>query len=276
MIQNFLKRTHLDKKDYIETVENIISSLDNNAKEKSSLLIYGSFIKNTFNPGISDLDGILYFEDKFVLNKAMLKKINLELSEFKKSRSFYPELDLTILDAGNSKDGRFLSYNENIMMVFKSNKNSKLTYGKNFVNKMSPVYLTDPTETRLSMNLEALRKYLVFKRNSSNLDFELNSQFNCFQYIRRLGVKVATLLEEKDLEKKEGIEYLISTFPSINFSALKEIETNFNNINSLRNFLIDNKENAVKLIEEGTECYELVLKKITEEHPAKGIKNSRT
>jgi len=220
------------------------------------------------------MDGVLCLNDRFITDKQKIGEFNDYFSDFCRKNINVPDLDITTIDAGNAKDGRFLSYNENIIEVFKRDNLSNIVYGKDFRKTLNPMKLTDPTESRLAFNLEKIRNYLCFADNSGNLQKDIKGKFSCFQYIRRVGVKVCTLLEEEHIEKEESLEYLSKKFGDIDVEPFKKVNFYFKDIGKLTSFLIKS-EKSKKLLEESLTCYETILKEIVDKYSAKSVRDKK-
>ena len=277
-MSHFFRRQAITAERYGQAVGALVSALDKGVQKTgvgASLLVYGSYCKNRAIPGISDIDAIVLVHSPFHIPQEFSRTVNKEFATFYVSHKFVPDLDITVIDSGHMGDGRFMSYSETLSAVFSSPEQSTIVYGEDFRDSLQLVRLFDSCEARLAFNLEKLRKYLLLFQNTSSPDAEMHTRLNSFQYIRRIGVKTATLLDKEDLEKEASVLYLEQHFPDIDFSPLKKVNSSFKSTGSVME-LVAHREKSTALLYSSLAMYESLLKSIVEQYPMRSVIQNRS
>lgn len=274
MRYEFLERKVVSGTDYQKAVETVRSVMEDTAGEKVSFLVYGSFLDDRLMPGVSDIDMVLFFWDRFVLDTNLLRTIGKELRNRFSCLRFDVGwfFDGSVIDLGTAEDGRFIPHNDNFSKIFEARDgDARLVYGKQFVQFMNPVTLVDPVEARIAYNLQSLRLYLLFGRcnykwiNGTNPFRELK----VFQQIRSLGRKVMQLVDHGNIslakDKNKSYQAMKHFFPAVDFAPLDDVETIFQNRDKVVDVLMNGQ--TLDLLFGSLECYEQMVQQIVKTLP---------
>jgi hypothetical protein len=279
MRYEFLNRKAISRDVYQEVLKIITDCLFKATDSKASLLLYGSLCDDRLKPGISDIDLILFFWDEFVLDPAMMCRVSDSLMEqlhkIRFDTGWY--LDVSILDLGNAKDGRFIPYNDNFSKVFFPHTgDSELIFGKPFVGVLNPVSLLDPVESRIAYNLQSLRAYVLFGRCNErwNQGGSAGRELKVFQQVRSLSRKVVDLVNPDQMQilkdKNKCVIELQKAFPNIDISILAAIETMFRDKDLVIDTILGCK--AFPLLVKALTCYETILKEAVQRLPMRSMR----
>lgn len=274
MRYEFLERKVMRAEEYQQAVDIVTQTLKSVAGKHASLLVYGSFLDDRLMPGVSDIDMVLFFWDKFVLPPDLMRNLSHEFRD-RFSRLRFDTgwfFDASVVDVGNAQDGRFIPHNDNFSKIFDAKSgDGRLLCGKEFVSAMNPVTLVDPVEARIAYNLQTLRLYLLFGRCNAKWVSGVNPyrELKVFQQVRSLGRKVMQLVDPGNValakDKKASFVAMKRAFPAIDFSGLDAIEVLFQDKNGLVDTLMSGE--TFGLLLSSLTCYEKMVQRIVETMP---------
>lgn len=268
-----LRRKALTRDTYERTVETVSIALKTKGKA-TSLLVYGSFLDDRLQPGVSDIDLVIYFWYDVVLPRDTLAELASELRERLLEVSFDAPLllDASVIDDGLGRDGRFIPQNDNFAKVFDDDLgDSRLIHGKPFTSRIRPVSLVDPVEARLAYNLQAMRLHLLLGECQTNVLQRSGGQktLHLLQHARSLPRKIVALLDPeafaKIKDKKASLKRAEQLLPETDFTAFRKAEKLFQNATDVIDAVAAG--NCTALLFDMLGGYESALKNIVESHP---------
>lgn len=259
---SFLERRAVNAEYYHRILNTLKTAVQANSPH-CSLLIYGSnaFQRSDLKPGISDIDGILYFNADVVTDKKLLRGMNEYLiGNFNIIRpspmSFL--IDIAVVDKGIANDGRYIPYGDSFNETLHQAHDLDII-GNDFRKEINLVDKVSPLEIKLGSGLNSLRRYILFESGNQHID-KYNAPFRCMQILLGLGRKVASVADNQPIERKaEGVEYLKKRFPKRGISAIEQILSLNQDIRKLTDFLSVSSDKMYDLIAEGTTAYEEIL-----------------
>src|SRR3989338_1012278 len=89
---------------YTSFEREFITGLSRLDLEGLSLMLFGSYVRRDYDPGRSDIDGILIFPDDVVINKKNLLACGHVLAEAQQENHI--PLQITVTDLSTARDGR--------------------------------------------------------------------------------------------------------------------------------------------------------------------------
>ncbi len=280
MRYEFLERKVMRGDIYRRVVDTIVQVLQKVADKRVSFMVYGSMLDDRLMPGLSDIDMLFFFWDKFVIDRALMKEIGCamreQMSQIRFDLGWF--LDVSVIDYGNARDGRFIPINDNFSKIFDmKGGDSELRFGKGFSDLLTPMVLVDPIEARLGFNLQALRSHLMFGYCNARYADGVNPgrELKILQQVRSVARKTMQIVQPANIQlakdKKESLKALQAFFPSVDHGPIVRIEKLFCNRNRLINILVGATETHEILLD-ALRWYESVLREIVQHLPAHSIK----
>ncbi|MDO8555073.1 MAG: nucleotidyltransferase domain-containing protein [bacterium] len=195
-------------------------------------IVYGSYANGNWRDGLSDLDGILYFNKNLfarTISTRELLVVQLKIRDlyneipFLKKKNFFS--DVFILDKFHGDDGRFMIYDKNfIQRLLVVNKNYSVAWGNNFLSSLYPVSLRHQEEFQMAMYLQEVRKFLIFEIPRLSLLTTRREIPEVYKFVKALPRFVHIIIGEPINSIKEGLDALCKRFPDINYDPLYELE----------------------------------------------------
>lgn len=191
--------------------------------EGLSLMLYGSYARGDYTPGLSDMDGIMIFPDDVVLDKNIFYDTAGIVCGAMHGTNV--RLDITPTDLAIMRDGRFNSYAPPFARAFA--KDGKVIVGPDYRNEISfelpdKIYQNEVREVLRKTRENFLMSVYSMKRNYTgfvdNFQKSLNGISNCSR-------RMAHMVDGKDREGRfEAVEFLSEVFPEFHYGPLKWIE----------------------------------------------------
>ena len=176
-----------------------------------SFFIYGSYMREDFVPGISDLNGFLILNDFFITNKSSLTALSsIRVNALENSNNRI-KTKFNVLDKGIAEDGRFLVYSADYVDFLK--KNAVKKYGEYNLENMNGDNYDNAEQVSILNNLNDIRKgffYNEVKSYSNKKDF-YESAIKKFVMLPK---QLINLSKNELIEKKEeSLETFLKEFP---------------------------------------------------------------
>jgi hypothetical protein len=240
-----------------EDYEKFLNEFSNGLKfiKGISFFIYGSYLRDDFVPGRSDVNGFLVLNDDFVTNKNSINSLADILIKSLDDSNKNIITKFKVLDKGTALDGRFLTYSEDYVGFLK--KNAIIKSGKYNLEDMNGSDYKNPERVSISNNLNDIRKGFFY----NEFNYYLNKRDfydNVIKKLSQLPRQLITLSENKLIEKKdESLETFSKEFPDYDCFFMKEVNELMNDSIKYENFF--NEEHLSE-----NECFSFSLKCLTE------------
>src|SRR3989338_5127420 len=146
------------REQYVDFERKLVHGLQSLNIEGLSLLIYGSYVRGDFNPGRSDIDGILVFPSDVVIPKKNLQRASIAIQEAQ--RGNHIPFQVTVTDLRTMQDGRFNSYGPSFQPYFA--EEIRILVGTDHTPTFRYELPTVDEQTPLRFNLRKTRTGLLF------------------------------------------------------------------------------------------------------------------
>lgn len=183
--------------------------------------LYGSFLREDFCSGISDVDGGFVFSNNVVLPREKIEGLSRLLSSSGINKIGVENVQFNLLDSKTSIDGRFLSYGNSYVPYLK--QCIKIPAGINLVEGFNSVGYKNEILSALSMSLRKVRNFVLMQ------DFieeraRVKGAKSC---VKSLWDAPKRLLEisgkEFNYERRSATERFCGLFPNYDADYLKEV-----------------------------------------------------
>lgn len=259
---NQLDKLQISESNYNQFVNIFSRELSNIGNPDISLMIYGSFIRNKYTPGRSDIDGVLILPNEVITDKDMF----LECSQaFKRAKigNDIP-LQISVSDLGSIQDGRINSYGDDFKDYFLNE--GEILIGPDYRDRMDYFPVKDGVLQTLSFNLRKSRTGLLnclydsefdYKRFEKTFEKGIDSTINSSKKIKQL------LENELELNKFGAIQYVKEKFPQIDAEPLDIINNLYNDFSKF-NKIKQNKGQMINLWLKSLTTNEQIIKQYIE------------
>lgn len=209
------------RENYEEFAHSLIRGISN-LDDGMSLLVYGSFARDDYTPGRSDIDAILVLPN-IISDKRSLKSISKIYTEAQQGN--HVPFQLTVTDKVSLQDGRLNPYMADFEKYLKSD--AVLLVGDNPLRHMNCLHAKDGILTTLTFNFRKARS------NLCQFDFELEENPRSFfkYYVKALDAcvnasrKIPQLMTGEPVRGKfEGKLMLPELFPTLDLTILNKLE----------------------------------------------------
>ncbi len=210
------------REQYVDFERKLAHGLQSLGIDGLSLLIYGSYVRGDFDPGRSDIDGILVFPSDVVIPKKDLQRASIALREAQ--RGNHIPFQVTVADTRTMQDGRFNSYGPSFQPYF--------------AEEIRILVGTDPTptfryelpildeQTPLRFNLRKTRTGLFFAAYDQETDYRtFLGKFNKSLDAVSRGSKQILYMMDGQLRKNRfsASEAIRSIMPEVDIDTLLRI-----------------------------------------------------
>jgi hypothetical protein len=203
-----------------EDYEKFLYEFSNELKsiKEISFFIYGSYLRDDFVPGVSDLNGFLVLNDPFITNKDTITSLASILDNSLKVSNTRIRTKFNIFDKGIAADGRFLVHSKDYVDFLK--KNAVRKYGEYDLEDMDGSDYKSPERVSISSNLNNIRKgffYREFNHYLNKRDFYEEVIMKLSQFPRQLiNISGEKLIEEKE----DSLKAFLKNFSEYKDSSL--------------------------------------------------------
>ncbi len=245
------------KENYSKFLEDLISGLRPLA-EKSSLMIYGSYVRGDCNYGRSDIDGFVFLDDNVVIDKGHLKFVG-EVFCDSLERNKVP-IQFNVVDSRTMKGGIFNSYTPDFETYFQ--EEGRFLLGENRLGEFAYKMPKYPSLIPLNFNFRKSRAGLMLAEyNSRNNYVRFLEQFEkSLQAVSRGSKQVIQLMDDVVRPNRfSAIAELPKIFPEIDISPLRRIRKLFTN-NDMMDRLYRDEEGVMEIWTESVTFFEEVIR----------------
>jgi len=210
------------RENYADFEKKLVEGLRSLGIDGLSLLIYGSYVRGDFNPGRSDIDGLLIFPDNVVIVKEHFQQASLVLREAQ--RGNHIPFQVTVTDLRTLQDGRFNSYGPSFQPYFA--EEIRILVGTDHTPTFRYELPTVDEQTPLRFNLRKTRTGLLFAaydRETSYTTF-LNRFCKSLDAVSR-GSKQILYMIDGQLRKNRfsARDVIIAMIPEVDIEPLDRI-----------------------------------------------------
>jgi predicted nucleotidyltransferase len=254
----FLSRImiNLSKKDYFSFIENFTDEVSRIPPE-SCFYIYGSVANGEFNPGRSDIDGVIILNSGVLTPKKEIFELSDAMSKILKKAKIKTQFN--ILDREICRDGRFLSYTTDYTDYFK--ENAKILSGPDYIKEMNGLDFKSGFLYNASFNFsgpKGVRNTLLYSLTYDDSDFKYNIS-KSLEKTAKFPTKLFWLASGEIIpsRKKARVE-LEKLFGEMNLSYIDEVNYFLDNPNRLDS-LMSNRYKSVCLLKNCVESVENMI-----------------
>ncbi len=154
--------------DYDGFIKVFSSGLEELEIDGLSLMIYGSYVRNDYVAGRSDIDGALIFPDEYVIDKENLARCS-DVLKRALSKHEIP-FQVSVNEIATMRDGRFNTYTAEFKDYFA--REGKVFLGPDYRGKMGFEEEKSGDLHAMSFNLRKARTGLLFLEHELSKDYE--------------------------------------------------------------------------------------------------------
>ena len=193
-----------------------------------SLMLYGSFVREDYDLGRSDIDSVLTFPHDVVIPREFMHEASVIVHEALKGNNV--PFQVSPVDIKTMKDGRFNSFTDDFYDYF--NQEGIVVVGPDYRREMVCLQYKRGEESVLSHNLRKTRQGLLFSEHYRNEDYEkLLESFGATLRSASRGSKQLLFLADGELRlnRFSALKELPKHFPEVDVSPLEKIRYLFTN-----------------------------------------------
>jgi predicted nucleotidyltransferase len=220
------------KEDYSALEKKIVPWLKAARIQGLSLTFFGSYLREDFLPGISDIDCILIFPDDVVINKKSLQKASIVLYNSLRRNSV--PFQASAADLTTMKDGRFNTYNPTFKKYFKNER--RVILGPDYIPECRFVMPKYPDQSELSYNLRKARNGLLFAEHDKREDYEsfLYKFDKSLKAVSRGSKQLLSMVDQKlRINRFSALREIPGIFPEVDTGPLERIKFYYHNLDKL-------------------------------------------
>lgn len=245
------------REQYDECISGLVRSLDGIGNRNISFFVFGSFLRNDFVVGRSDVDCMLCFPDDVVINKNELMHVARAYAD----ASCHP-LQATICDVCTMRDGRFSSYNVSFKSYFRTEGRS--FFGPNYTSEFCYTHLNHSESEALRYNLRKVRQGLfeaprMMRKEAVYLEF-LQRFKKALDAVTR-GSKQLYFAKTGDFEASRfsALAKIEREFPGTDVSVLERLRWYYDHPKQM-DVVYRNGNVALELWISATNCFEQMVR----------------
>lgn len=245
------------KENYINFLEKLCEGLKP-LEERISLMIYGSYIREDYVPGRSDIDAVLVFSGDLIINKNELSKASHAFSSAQKTNNI--PFQVTVTDLRTMQEGTFNSFGPDFRPYFADEK--KILVGKDYTPSFTYTMPEHPDLIPLRFNLRKSRTGLFFAEYEKSEDYKkfLNMFNKTLDAVSRASKQILHMIDG-NLRKNRfsALEELSEVFPEVDTAPLIKIKELYHNLDDL-NRLYFNTPELMKVWNDSVTFFESIVK----------------
>ena len=211
------------KEEYQELVNELVSRLEQeNVFTNHSLLVYGSFLRGTHVPGISDIDGLFVFPDDVVIDKERFLLFTKIFSEVDQATTI--RLQIKPYDMRTLIDGRFSTFGEDFGEYFSRERHILL--GEDFTQNMQYFNQITHNSHYIAKNLRNSRMMFIGIEQQQEEDYRGFLDTLDAVCDMSLGVtkRIKLLMTNRvSDEKLSCLDFVGEKFPEVDLAPLRRI-----------------------------------------------------
>src|SRR3989344_4081341 len=245
--------TRPKEQNYQDFVEKLKGGLGNLGEQGVSLMLYGSWIREDYVAGRSDIDAVLIFPDEVIIDKQKLNTASKVLAQAQRGNNI--PFQVTVTDLRTMQDGRFNSFDPNFEAYF--GEEGRILVGPDY-RKLFTYYIA------IHSDQNALR----FNLRKSRLGLLLLERFNkTLDATSRASKQVLAMLDG-NLRKNRfsALEELSKVFPDLDTEPLRRIKSLYHNLKDLDK-LYGHAEELAVVWNESVTFFESLVKSYLDNNP---------
>ncbi|MBI4116869.1 nucleotidyltransferase domain-containing protein [Candidatus Pacearchaeota archaeon] len=216
------------RKNYDSFLERLVAGLEKLNNPEICLMLYGSYVREDFVPGRSDIDGVLIFPRDVIIGKSVMRYLSKTIANAQRGNNV--PIQITPTDLRTMSDGRFNSYEENFKNYFK--EEGKIIFGHDYRDRFRFEPPSISEQTPLRFNLRKSRIGLLHSEYDKEKNYgkfleNLNKAMNAASR----GSKQILFLMDGKLRKNRfsALDEIRNIFPQVDTKPLKRIKDIYDN-----------------------------------------------
>lgn len=246
------------EQNYQDLVEKLRTGLKNLGNQEISLMLYGSFVRGDYVPGRSDIDAVLVFPDKVIIEKKRLNAVSKILAEAQKGNNI--PFQVTVTDLTTMQEGRFNSFDPNFQAYF--SEEGRIIFGPDYKKQFTYSIAIHSDQNALRFNLRKSRLGLLLFEHDKEADYErLLERFNkTLDATSRASKQILTMVDG-NLRKNRfsALEELSKAFPDLDTEPLEKIKRIYYNLRDLDR-LYKNPNSLIAVWNDSVTFFESLIK----------------
>ena len=253
------------EQNYQDFVEKLKGGLGNLGEQGVSLMLYGSWIREDYVAGRSDIDAVLIFPDEVIIDKQKLNTASKVLTQAQKGNNI--PFQVTVTDLRTMQDGRFNSFDPNFEAYF--GEEGRILVGPDYRKLFTYSIAIHSDQNALRFNLRKSRLGLLLLEHDKEEDYErLLERFNkTLDATSRASKQVLAMLDG-NLRKNRfsALEELSKVFPDLDTEPLRRIKSLYHNLKDLDK-LYGHAEELAVVWNESVTFFESLVKSYLDNNP---------
>lgn len=243
---------------YADFMGKLTSGLEELNIPGMALMIYGSYVREDYNLGRSDIDAVWIFDNDVIINKEHLLACSKVLAYSLKGNNV--PFQVTVSDLKTMKEGTFNSYNSSFKGYFESE--GVFIVGPNYLPEFTYAKYKHAEQNPLAFNLRKVRNGLLFFEHEINKEYKLfvkrfESVLNATS---RASKQIMFMHDDKlRVSRFSAVDAISQEFPEVNIEPLKRIKYLFNNLGELDK-MYHQKDEMLKLYCSSLTTFEQMVK----------------
>lgn len=249
------------KEDYDKSLEYFGQAL-RDLEEDLCVFIYGSYLRDDFVPGRSDLDGGIIVQSDVVIPRNIYSELSRSFLEVAKKFEGV-QLNFNLLDFSTSQDGRFLSYTDDYTDYIKGH--GRVVFGENYLDCLNGLNYRYSVLESIAFNLRKVRNHAL--RFDSYTPQEFRGAFNTtLKTLADMPKKLVHIRNGSLILGNSSVNKLGEILPDYDLSIVSRISNARKDVGTY-NELFGDKDfywDCITATEEMIKCYLLRFPKISD------------
>ncbi|MFA5993088.1 MAG: nucleotidyltransferase domain-containing protein [Candidatus Pacearchaeota archaeon] len=249
------------KGNYKDFLDKLVGRLRSDRLNGLSLMVYGSYVRNDFVPGRSDIDAVLTFPYDVVIPKGLMSLISTCI-HYSLDGNNVP-FQVCPIDTTTMRDGRFNPFTEDFHNYFQTE--GRVLVGPDYRKEMVCLKTKTGEENTLSHNLRKARMALLFvehdRQDGEQGYRKLLERFNSTLNTASRGSKQILYLVDGRLRKNRfsALAELGHIFPEVDTEPLERIKHLYTHLDEL-DTLYGNPKEMMRVMNDSVTFFESVIK----------------
>jgi len=254
-----------DRSQYDDFQEKFVEGLNDLEIEGLSYMDYGSFSRGNYVPGRSDVDGVLVFPDKGVINKENLRECSIVLAHALGSTNI--PFQVSVYDIATLQDGRYSTFTADFEEYF--NEEARVLVGPDYRSQISYDLEKSGVLHTSAFNLRKARKALLFAEHDQleNYSGLVTGFGKCLEGAVNATKQVAFLCDGNLRSPKfSSVDFIRERFPDLDAGVLDLIKRLYENPTELDDFY-QSPSDMKKLMNSSVDFFEGLVQGYTLKYP---------
>ncbi|MBW2970248.1 nucleotidyltransferase domain-containing protein [Candidatus Woesearchaeota archaeon] len=231
-----------------------------------TLMIYGSYVRQDYIPGRSDIDGLIIFHDDVIIDKTIYEFASNALSGALKQH-FVP-FQVSPCDLTTMRDGRFNSYNPHFKEYFA--EEGRILLGRDVREEFTYEIPTRDEQSALTFNLRKSRQGLLFSKyllDTNNYEEFLRRFMATLDATSRATKQVFHMNGNHALPNRfSALEELTAQYPALDLKIIKEIKHLYHHLDEL-DALYKKPQEILRMWNEAVTFFETLIREYLRKNP---------